>query len=176
MDSHSAKRQLQRSPELSRLGDTAQAMSRENVEIVRRLFAAEARRDVATVLALYDPDVEMDFSDSPFADFRPQRSCRGLDEVRSAFKDFYEAFEDVEADLDEVIDAGAHVISVFTYRGRGRASGVAAEWKRMAGVWTFSDGRIVRVSWLRTPEGAFEVLGLRRHQGRTLNLHPDSGP
>jgi ketosteroid isomerase-like protein len=37
----------------------AVAMSLENVEIVRRLYDAVARRDVANVLALYDPEVEV---------------------------------------------------------------------------------------------------------------------
>jgi ketosteroid isomerase-like protein len=35
-------------------------MSQENVEVVRALFDAAARRDSATVLALYDPEVEWD--------------------------------------------------------------------------------------------------------------------
>ena len=41
------------------------------------------------------------------------------------------------------------MISVFTYRGRGRASGVEAEWPHIAGLWTFKEGRIMRVAWLR---------------------------
>jgi ketosteroid isomerase-like protein len=35
-------------------------MSQENVEIVRRVYDAVARRDAETVLSLYDPDVELD--------------------------------------------------------------------------------------------------------------------
>jgi ketosteroid isomerase-like protein len=38
-------------------------MSRENVEIVRRVFAATARRDSQAALALYDPEVEWDASE-----------------------------------------------------------------------------------------------------------------
>jgi ketosteroid isomerase-like protein len=37
-------------------------MSQENVELVRRVYDAAARRDAATVLALYDPEVELDNS------------------------------------------------------------------------------------------------------------------
>lgn len=43
-------------------------MSRENVQIVREAFDLAACRD-ASVFDAYDPDVEMDFSASPFADF-----------------------------------------------------------------------------------------------------------
>src|SRR5918992_184524 len=44
-------------------------MSRENVEIVRRVYEAAARRDSATVLALYDPEVELDNSRLGLAGF-----------------------------------------------------------------------------------------------------------
>jgi ketosteroid isomerase-like protein len=136
-------------------------MSQRNVEIVREAFDREARRDVS-VLDAYDPEVEMDFSASPFADFMATSGrLRGLGEVRSRFRDWYEAFEHVEADLDELIDAGEQVIVVFTYRGRGRASGAEVEWKQMAGLWTFREGKVVRVAWLRTREHALEAAGLR---------------
>jgi ketosteroid isomerase-like protein len=104
----------------------------------------------------------MDFSASPFADFMTTSPrLQGLGEVRSAFRDWYEAFEDVESDLEELIDAGEHVIVVFTYRGRGRASGAEVEWKHMAGLWTFRDGKVLHVAWLRTREHALEAAGLR---------------
>ena len=37
-------------------------MSRENVDVVRRVYEAAARRDSATVFALYDTEVELDNS------------------------------------------------------------------------------------------------------------------
>ena len=135
-------------------------MSEENVEIVRRAFDRATRRD-ASVMDAYDPGVEMDFSDSPFADFMTTSGRRrGVDEVESAFRDWYEAFQDVETDVDELIDADEHVIVVFTYRGKGRASGVEVAWKHMAGLWTFRDGKVVRVAWLRTREEAVKAAGL----------------
>jgi ketosteroid isomerase-like protein len=71
-------------------------MSHANVEIVREVFDREARRD-ASVLDAYDPEVEMDFSASPFADFMTMSGRRqGLGEVQSAFRDWYEAFDNVE--------------------------------------------------------------------------------
>ncbi len=135
-------------------------MSEENVEIVRQAFDQEARRD-PRVLEVYDPDVEMDFSESPFADFMTTSGRRrGIDEVQSTFRDWYDAFKNVETDVDELIDAGDQVIVVFTYRSRGRASGVEVAWKHMAGLWTFRDGKVVRVAWLRTREEALEAAGL----------------
>jgi ketosteroid isomerase-like protein len=135
-------------------------MSQENVEVVREAFGREDRRD-RSVLDLYDPDVEMDFSASPFADFMTASARpRGIGEVQSAFRDWYEAFDNVETEIDELIDAGERVIAVFTYRGRGRTSGAEVEWKQMAGLWTFRDGMVVRVAWLRTRSDALKAVGL----------------
>lgn len=136
-------------------------MSHDHVKIVRQAFEAEARRDVATLHALYDAGIEMDFQGSPFADFAGPEIRRGLDEVRAVFCDFYAAFNDVESDVSELIGSGESVISVFTYRGRGRASGIETEWKDMAGLWTFRGGKIVRVAWHRSREAALEAAGLR---------------
>ena len=134
-------------------------MSQENVEIAREAFDREARRD-ARILDVYDPDVEMDFSESPFADFMTAGRRRGIGEVQNAFRDWYDAFQAVETDVGELIDAGDYVVVVFTYRSRGRASGAEVEWKHMAGLWTFREGKVVRVAWLRTREQALEAAGL----------------
>src|SRR5919106_398880 len=132
-------------------------MSEENVENVREAFDRAARRD-PSVIDIYDPNVEMDFSNSPFGDFMTQAGgLRGVAEVESAFRDWYDAFTDVETDIDELIDAGDHVIVVFTYRGTGRTSGVEVAWKRMAGLFTFRAGKVIRVSWLRTRKQALEA-------------------
>lgn len=100
-------------------------MSRENVETVRRVFDAGARRDTAALLALYDPEVEMDVSRSPYADFVSQGRHHGLEAVRAAFRNWYDAFENVETDVDELIDAGragdfGHHLPRERERDRGR--------------------------------------------------------
>jgi len=77
-------------------------MAEENVEIVRRVYEAEARRDSAAVLALYDPSLEWDHTHSPVRDVMggPQgyRGHRGL---RAWSREWYEAWDNVEADALE---------------------------------------------------------------------------
>src|SRR5512144_2783869 len=46
------------------LRDTSSAMSKENIEIVRALYEAFARRDGESPLSGYDPDIEWDMSRS----------------------------------------------------------------------------------------------------------------
>lgn len=43
-------------------------MPQANVEVVRRIYEALARRDAASILALYDAGVEMHFSPGTLAD------------------------------------------------------------------------------------------------------------
>ena len=133
-------------------------MSEENVEIVRRVYEAAARRDTATVLALYDPEVEWDSSRVAWGD-RTQRICHGLEDLQAFLRDWYEVWEEYEDDLKEVVDTGEHVVSVATGRGRGRVSGVEVG-AQGAGLWTIREGKVIRVVWFRTREEALEAAGL----------------
>ena len=63
-------------------------MSAENVEVVRRTFEAEARRDTAILYRLISPEVEMEFSDSPFGDFAESKPRQGREEVQAVFRDW----------------------------------------------------------------------------------------
>jgi ketosteroid isomerase-like protein len=132
-------------------------MSQPNVEIVRRVYDAIDRGDTATVLALYDPEIEWDFARSPFRSLFKHDIYRGHDGLRSFIRERYEeAWESIDDELEELIDAGEHVISVITTRGRGRASGVEVK-KTHAGIWTIRNGRIVRVEWMSSRGDALEA-------------------
>jgi ketosteroid isomerase-like protein len=136
-------------------------MSQENVEVIRRLYEAAAHRDSSAVLALYDPEVEVDMSHAPCRDLVGKRFYHGHDGLRAFYREWNGAWETVESDLEELIDAGEHVISVETTRGRGRASGAAVE-LHQCGIWRIRAGKIVRVEWLDTTrEEALEAAGLR---------------
>jgi uncharacterized protein len=137
-------------------------MSEENVEIVRRAFDAVARRDTDTVLSLYDPNVEWDGSRHRWAEVMRGRShFYGHEGLRRWSREYYEMWENLEDSIEELIDAGEHVVSIVTTRARGRASGVEVEWKHNAGVWTIREGRIARVVWLPTRAEALDAVGLR---------------
>jgi ketosteroid isomerase-like protein len=134
-------------------------MSEENVEIVRQLYDAIDRGDTATVLALYDPEIEWHFARSPFRNFVRHDVYRGRDALRDFVRERYaDAWKSITDELEELIDADPHVISIIKTQGRGRASGAPAE-KTHAGVWTIRGGRIVRVEWMSREE-ALDAAGL----------------
>jgi ketosteroid isomerase-like protein len=134
-------------------------MSEENVQIVRRVFDALERPD-AGVRALWHPDVEFDVSRDIWGALVGGGRYRGVEGVRSWMLDLYSAWETMDLNCDELIDAGEHVIAVLSVRGRGRVSGIELEY-RPAGVWTLRQGKIVRVVWLPTRDEALDAVGLR---------------
>ncbi len=98
-------------------------MSQENVEVVRRVYDAVARRDTAGVLNFYDPEVELVSFSGTLADHMGQRGVyRGHAGLRTFNRDLRDTFETIETNYEELIDAGNHVVSVSRYRARGRAT------------------------------------------------------
>jgi len=136
-------------------------MSQENVEIVRRVYEAAARRDASAVLALYDPEIELDASrlGVPGLAADADGISRGYEGLKHFFREWHQAWGSIEYDFEELIDAGEQVISVVNRRGRGRASGVDVE-LHVALVWTLRDDRVVRVVWFPSRERALEAAGL----------------
>lgn len=129
------------------------------MEVVRRVYEASARRDSATVLSLYDPEVEIDVTRGAVGEVAGRTVHRGHEGLRTFFRAWYETWESVEADLGELIDAGENVVSIETTRGRGKGSGAEVEMTQY-GVWTIRGGKIVRVMWLTRREEALEAAGL----------------
>ena len=134
-------------------------MSRENVEIVRRVYDALDHPDAA-VRALWHPDVEFDVSRDIWGAVVGGGRYRGVDGVRSWMLDLYSAWEKMDLNCEELIDAGEQVIPVLSARGRGKASGIELEY-HPAGVWTVRQGKIVRVVWFPTREEALDAVELR---------------
>ena len=136
-------------------------MSRENVEVVQRVYEAARERDTEAVLRLYDHEVDLDFSRIPHATVVGRGLYHGHDGLRSWYADWYEAWESFEQVYEELIDAGEHVVSIVRQHGRGRASGAEVEIGRVAAVWTVREGRVVRMVAFPTRAEALEAVGLR---------------
>jgi ketosteroid isomerase-like protein len=133
-------------------------MSQENVEIVRRLWEAARRRDTEAVLALYDADVEVDGTGLPWVAMEGA-VYRGHDGLKRLFAEWRESWREADAQLDRIVDAGDRVVSIYTYRAQGRASGTPIE-EEFATVSTVRSGKVVRVQWFMGRAAAFEAVGL----------------
>ena len=126
------------------------------MEIVRRIYEAVDARDKETIFGLYDPEIELDFSASPFREVLNQVVYRGFGEMRQFIAERNEVMEGPGDRCDDLIDAGDRVISVVTSIARGKSSG--AEVQRVHyGVWSFSRGKVRRVAWYGSKEEALKA-------------------
>jgi ketosteroid isomerase-like protein len=118
-------------------------MSRENVEIVRRLYEDGLMdRDPAELLELATPDVE--YVNPPYAIEPGTR--RGVEAVGKAMRAFAEVWEESWHELGELHDCGDVVVAAVTWHTRSRGSEQELL-QEEAQSWTIRDGRIARFEW-----------------------------
>jgi ketosteroid isomerase-like protein len=133
-------------------------MSRENVEIVRRLTEALNARDLDRYyVEFFDPDVEWQTStEDPDAAIH-----RGLQAYKRYLEQWIESFDGLQADVEEYIDVGDDRVFTWSrFTGLGRASGAAADWY-LAILFTVRDGKVVRGEEYFDRAEALEAAGLR---------------
>ena len=133
-------------------------MSEENVEIVRRVYDAAARRDAETVLALYDPKIEWDWTRVSGL-FGQGGLYRGREALQHWFQEWSDGLDQIHYVAEEVVAADDHVLTKANMTGRGRASGIEVA-STLYAVWTIREGKIVQVVWFPTRAEALEAAGL----------------
>ena len=115
-------------------------MSRENVEVIRRLFEAVDQGDMELFEAVGRKYLGAEFEyQSELAGEVFSGVEGGLDfieELRATFQGF-------TTEIEEIIDSGEHVIVVSRQSGQGSGSRFPLEW-RINIVWTFDRGKLVR--------------------------------
>ena len=131
-------------------------MTEWNVEIVRRLFHAQARGDLVTIQELYAPDIEWEDVSGLWGDWGIRR---GRKDVQDAFATWFEAFEEVTFLGEDFSDIGDHVVVSTRISGRGRGSGLAID-QLITLVWAVHGGRVTRVWGFRERREALDALGL----------------
>ena len=129
-------------------------MSQENVEVVRRSLDAFLAGDRAAALAAYHPEVVFD------ATLRPEGAVyRGPDGVDQAMRVWIGTWEDWRLEIQELTDAGDHVLVAAREFGRGKGSGVEIDQMTYV-VFTVRDGMIVRWKGFLQRAEALEAVGL----------------
>jgi ketosteroid isomerase-like protein len=134
-------------------------MSRENVEVVRTIYDAVARRDVATPFRLYANDIIWDLSNWRPAELDPMPVYIGHDGVRKAWRDRLSAWGEVDFEVEELRDVGDRVVAVIRDRQLGRSSGVPIDGTHAA-VWTLAEGKVTRLQVFDDRRQALGAVGL----------------
>jgi ketosteroid isomerase-like protein len=127
-------------------------VSREDVELVRRLYEAWLAGDQETALAGIDPDIEwVEPEENPDAG-----NWRGPEGVRESFEKWTEPFENYRLEVREFVDLDPCVLAVCRQHARGRGSGVEVD-SDIWHLWTLRDGRAVRAEMFLRREDALRA-------------------
>jgi ketosteroid isomerase-like protein len=132
-------------------------MSQQSANVVLAVVEAQRRRDWQAFRRLYDPNIEWEDVSGLWGDWGTRR---GFEEVRDAWATWFEAFEQVDFEIEDLVEAGDKVVAFIWTSGRGRGSGLAID-QRIPSVWTVRGGRVVRVRGYRDDADALEAVGLR---------------
>jgi ketosteroid isomerase-like protein len=130
-------------------------MSQENVEVVRRHIDAYNRRDLMTLLALWHPDAEIDWSQSR----GPLKGVYcGYREFEAFWKEFWSMFEEIQIEAHGFTEIGSEVVVPNTAHLHGR-EGIEVV-TRSALVYRVEGGQITRMRLFQEHAEALEAVGL----------------
>jgi ketosteroid isomerase-like protein len=131
-------------------------MSRQNVDLVRRMQEAFLGPEPELALAFLDPDVVYDASERPDG-----KLWRGHEGVRRAMTEWGEVWDEWEIATEGYLDAdGDKVLILWRERGRGKGSGVRLE-QSGANLVTVDSGRIVHIRMYVNRTEALEAAGVQ---------------
>ncbi len=134
-------------------------MSQENVEIVRAGFEAWNARPGEPDFALFHPNLVY----HPRADEPDPSPHVGRDAYERLIRGFVESFVEVTFEVQELIDAGDHVITSTVLHavphGHGSTSGAGVN-DAYVFVYKMRDGLVIEGWEYRTREEALEAVGL----------------
>jgi ketosteroid isomerase-like protein len=132
-------------------------MSGENIELIRLAFEEfNETRDVEEFYALLAEDIVWDLSRSPF----PEAGVyHGIDAVRAWFSGLRDAFGDVRYEVEKQRELDDRVAQLVRVSGRGPGSQIPVDY-RFAPVFTFRDGKIIRMDRYDDWAAATEAVGL----------------
>jgi ketosteroid isomerase-like protein len=133
-------------------------MSRENVEVVRQIYESWTRGDFRGGVEAFDPDIEFEM-DASVTMSGPVK-VRGLAEMGTAWRESLSGWGDFRVgEIIRLVETEDGVIAFNRLQGRGRRSGIVIDQPDRAAIFTFRNGRIVRLR-LTTATEALEAAGL----------------
>ena len=137
-------------------------MSRENVELVRDLLEAFARRDHERAFDFYDPEIEWDARGVVTVTPDLAGVYRGHDGVRAYWRDWLSAWRDLAFEVEDVRSGGdGQVVALIAnQRQWGRYSGVETRVPPYGLVFTIRNRKVTRWCAYPNQKAALDAAGL----------------
>ncbi len=124
-------------------------MAEQNVNALKRGYAALNRGDLSVVLELLHPEIEWhEPAPSPDAG-----THRGRESFERFLRGWLESFEEFRVEPEQIVERGDVLIAVVRQSGKGRASGVGVD-TRLAHLWSVEAGQAVRWEAIANPDEA----------------------
>jgi uncharacterized protein len=132
-------------------------VSRENVEVVEKAYAAFGRRDVPAMVQLLSDDFDLDLSGHPIPDF-PDHSV-GAEHVVNLLDTYLSGFDDYTLRIVRLIEAGDEIVVLLHDSARIRGSEGIVE-RDLAHVWTVRAVKLRRLRAYNAHDDALKAVGL----------------
>jgi ketosteroid isomerase-like protein len=130
-------------------------MTSENFGIIHDWIEAFNRRDFDAAVDTLDPEAELhEWPTAPGA-----RTYHGHDGARQAIESWFEAWEWMQVEVEDIVDVGDRVFVTLHQRAKGKGSAVEVE-MRSFNVYTFRDGLVTRMELFTEREPAIAAAGL----------------
>jgi ketosteroid isomerase-like protein len=118
-------------------------MSDSHAEALRAVYVELARGNFAAMLPLLDPDVEWRWTSDQMG-LTGDELYRGVEDVTRAMASWLRTWDAFAVEAEEFIESGDRIIVLVHLRARLRGSSADVE-SRQADIYTFRDGKIVRI-------------------------------
>jgi ketosteroid isomerase-like protein len=131
-------------------------VSKQNVDLLRRVIDAYNARDIDALIACSDPKIELR---PAFAGPVSGAIYRGHDGLRMWQRDSEDAWEEIRGEPEAYFDLGDHTLAFWMLRGKGRQSGAEVAMPS-AVVARSRDGLVVYLKGYADRQEALKDLGV----------------
>jgi ketosteroid isomerase-like protein len=129
-------------------------MSEEHVATVETIYEGYAVGDFRGPARFFDPQVVFVLNRG-FAD---PGTYQGSEEVAAYTRGFLEPWVKVTIEAEEITPVGDSVLAAVRQRGTGNTSGAGTEMRYFM-LWSFRDGKVIRIENFRERAAALEAAG-----------------
>jgi ketosteroid isomerase-like protein len=105
----------------------------------------------------FDPEFVWDMT--TFRGWPEAQTYAGIEGAREFMATWVDAWDDWELEIEALHDAGDSVVAIVRQRGRAKSTGMPVD-MHFAQVWTFRDGKQIRMQAYDDPAEALRAHGL----------------
>jgi ketosteroid isomerase-like protein len=130
-------------------------MAGEDRQALERIYAAWSQGDMTAAIAVFDQDIVLSID----PEIPDGGVYEGLEGIRNYTTHFLSAWETVTMSAESIREAGDSYLVKVDQRGIGLDSGAEVGFSYFH-VWTFRDGRVIRLESIRDEAKARRAAGL----------------